>query len=242
MAEKGKAAVKAICEATGSDQVEYLLIDLDNLRSVYDASQTFLSRDLPLHVLINNAAQMVIKYITSEDGVEQRFGVNVVGHYYLTQKLLPRLVVTPGARIVNLGSRSMRFACPEGIRFDGFNTYGQSKLGVYLVTQLLTDQIGEQHDVLVNTVHPWFIKNHRDDHEDQDFSYLMQKFLNVAYYFADTVDTGILTTLYVATAPAVTAKPYRGYYFHNTDQASRSPCLWFASNFDHFTPRLDQYF
>ncbi|KAJ1924332.1 hypothetical protein IWQ60_005268 [Tieghemiomyces parasiticus] len=144
----------------------------------------------------------------------------------------------------------MRFTYLAGIRFDGLNSligydgfkaYGQFKLVVFLATQLLTDQIGEQHGVLVNTIHPGFIENHRDNHEDRDFSYLMQKFLNVAYYFADKVNNGILATVYVTTAPEVIAKPYRGFYFQNTDQASRCPCLWFAKDFDHLTPRLDQY-
>src|SRR5215469_9559588 len=100
--EKGQAAVAAIKEATGSDEVAFLKLDLASLASVREAAQTFLALGEPLHVLINNAGLAGRRGLT-KDGFELIFGVNHLGHFALTLALLD-LLKSSRARIVNVAS------------------------------------------------------------------------------------------------------------------------------------------
>ncbi|RKP35383.1 hypothetical protein BJ085DRAFT_660, partial [Dimargaris cristalligena] len=204
-------------------RVEFLQLDLANLRQVYTAAQAFINRKLPLHGLINNAAQMVVPFGLTDDGYVLQFGVNVIGHYYLTQKLLPILMATAAAttspsdvRVVNLGSEAMNspYGGGVGIRlagnqlneptgYDGFRAYGQSKLGVYLMSKILTAQLAELADlkVLVNTVHPGFVENGALTLDGKTFGLPFRWFLKAIYpLFSTKVEYGVLNTVYVATA------------------------------------------
>lgn len=47
--------------------------------------------DQPLHILVNNAGVMITPYMKTKEGFEFQFGVNHLGHFLLTNKLLPWL-------------------------------------------------------------------------------------------------------------------------------------------------------
>jgi NAD(P)-dependent dehydrogenase (short-subunit alcohol dehydrogenase family) len=62
-------------------KVEWLPLDLDDFKSIRQCAEAFLGRDLPLHLLINNAGIAGAKGLT-KDGFELAFGVNHLGHFY----------------------------------------------------------------------------------------------------------------------------------------------------------------
>jgi NAD(P)-dependent dehydrogenase (short-subunit alcohol dehydrogenase family) len=64
-----------------------------------------LARDLPLHLLINNAGLAGARGL-SASGFELAFGVNHMGHFLLTELLLDRLRSSAPARIVTVASRA----------------------------------------------------------------------------------------------------------------------------------------
>jgi retinol dehydrogenase 12 len=144
-APAGEAAVAAIKAAAGSETVWLLPLDLASLASVRSCAASFLERDEPLHVLVNNAGIGGGRPGTTADGFELHFGVNHLGHFALTQLLLERLKASgPGARIVNVSSRA-HYDAP-GIDFDavrrpgsftGMREYAVSKLCNVLFTQEL---------------------------------------------------------------------------------------------------------
>jgi NAD(P)-dependent dehydrogenase (short-subunit alcohol dehydrogenase family) len=70
-----------------------MLLDLESLESVRRFAEEVL-RDFPkINVLINNAGLSipVCRHRKTKDGYEIHFGVNHLGHFLLTNLLLPRL-------------------------------------------------------------------------------------------------------------------------------------------------------
>ncbi|XP_042282558.1 dehydrogenase/reductase SDR family member on chromosome X-like [Thunnus maccoyii] len=89
--QEGLAAVRRICEEYKEAKVEFKKLDLASLQSVRQFVQSFKKRDLPLNILINNAGVMLVPEGRTEDGFEQHFGVNYLGHFLLTWLLLDTL-------------------------------------------------------------------------------------------------------------------------------------------------------
>jgi NAD(P)-dependent dehydrogenase (short-subunit alcohol dehydrogenase family) len=79
-AERAAPALAAIRAASGSDSIELLSLDLGDFDSVRRCAQTFLARELPLHLLINNAGLAGAQGMTTS-GFELAFGVNHMGHF-----------------------------------------------------------------------------------------------------------------------------------------------------------------
>jgi retinol dehydrogenase-12 len=144
-ASKGEAAVAKIKAETGADVV-LLPLDLASLDSVQACAEAFLARDEPLHALINNAGISGQSGLTV-DGFEIQFGTNHLGHYALTQRLLPRLTESgPGVRVVTVSSDGHNM--PTGIDWEtvrqptapdsgGGNEYCVSKLCNVMFSQEL---------------------------------------------------------------------------------------------------------
>jgi NAD(P)-dependent dehydrogenase (short-subunit alcohol dehydrogenase family) len=130
---KGEAAAAAIRAETG--QAHAVRLDLADLASVRECAAGFLALGEPLHVLINNAGVGGARGLTA-DGFEIHFGINHLGHFALTQALLPLLRDSAPARIVNVASDSHYQA--KGIDFEGLRNRTKSITGLreYAVSKL----------------------------------------------------------------------------------------------------------
>ena len=69
-------------------KIEHLPLDLSDFASIRACAKAFLEKELPLHILINNAGVAGIKGQT-EQGFELTMGINHIGHFLLTQELCP---------------------------------------------------------------------------------------------------------------------------------------------------------
>lgn len=68
-------------------------------------------RDLPLHILVNNAGIMALPaYEETEDGVERQWGTNHLAHFHLTVGLADVLRRSAPARVVCLSSTAHKYA------------------------------------------------------------------------------------------------------------------------------------
>ena len=144
--EKAQAAVDEIRKTKGNAHVEILALDLGDFASVRQCAQTFLARDLPLHLLINNAGLAGAKGLT-KSGFELAFGTNHLGPFIFTQLLLDRLKQSAPARIVTVASRAhIRLS---GIDFNAVQkpTIGKAGLPEYGVSKLanVLFKIGRAH-------------------------------------------------------------------------------------------------
>ena len=133
--EKGQTAVDEIRKSTGNNKVELLALDLGDFDSIRACAAAFLARDLPLHLLINNAGLAGAKGKT-KSGFELAFGTNHIGPFLLTQLLLDRIKHSAPARIVTVASRAHTRV--SGINWDDVQqpTKGKAGLVEYGISKL----------------------------------------------------------------------------------------------------------
>lgn len=115
---KGVKAASEIARETGADVSAPWTLDLSSLASVRSFSKSFLAKFTNLHLLINNAG-IGHPSILSSDKFELVFEVDYLGHFLLTELLLPTLRQSSPSRIVNVASGAHENACesagwPEG--------------------------------------------------------------------------------------------------------------------------------
>ncbi len=131
--ERTRPAMEKIHAETGQD-VQFLPLELGDFDSIRACAREFLASGKPLHLLINNAGLAGARGMT-KSGFELAFGVNHVGHFLLTDLLLPRIRASAPARIVTVASRAHRRTA--GIDWDdvrrptrgtGVRAYQVSKL------------------------------------------------------------------------------------------------------------------
>jgi NAD(P)-dependent dehydrogenase (short-subunit alcohol dehydrogenase family) len=130
---KARAAMSLILQKTSGAELAFLPLDLADLASVRRAAE-LAAKEPRVDVLINNAGVQgpTLKY--TAQGFEQTFGVNHLGCFAFTALVLPKLMETPGSRVVVTSSGQHNGA---KIEWDDLNAqktyewlprYGASKL------------------------------------------------------------------------------------------------------------------
>ena len=103
--ERGQAAVSQIQKESGSIAVELLKLDLASFASVRRAADELLERSGRLDVLVNNAGLTLNDRRLTGDGNETMMQTNHLSPVLLTSLLLPTLLESDDARVVNVSSR-----------------------------------------------------------------------------------------------------------------------------------------
>lgn len=124
---KARTALAQIRADSGNPQVEALTLDLADFASVRACARAFLQRELPLHLLINNAGLAGARGRTAS-GFELAFGVNHLGHFLLTALLRERMLGSAPARIVTVASRAHYRA--SGLDWDALRQPTGTRTGV----------------------------------------------------------------------------------------------------------------
>jgi NAD(P)-dependent dehydrogenase (short-subunit alcohol dehydrogenase family) len=120
--------------ATMTGDVHVRRLDLADLPSVRAFAAAI---DEPVNLLVNNAGLMAPPLGRTVDGFELQFGTNHLGHFALTNLLLPRItdrVVTVSSNAHRLGTIDFTDLNWEHRRYRGLRAYGQSKLANLLFT------------------------------------------------------------------------------------------------------------
>ncbi len=201
--ERTQPVLDAIAAAGGS--AEFLELDLGDLGAVRASAERYLQSGKPLHVLVNNAGQAGARGLT-KDGFELAFGVNHLGHYLFTRLLLPLLEKEPGARIVNVSSKSHYRA--KGIDYEavrrstpnvtGLPEYEVSKLANVLFTKELARRYPK---ILSSSLHPGVVASDAWRQVPWGVRHVMKLFMI-------SNEEGARTTLHCATAEGLTNGAY----------------------------------
>lgn len=108
--EAAEQACEKIRQQTGNPHVDYILVDLSDVKSVRKAVEQYIQKEDALDVLINNAADFdlsVKKPILSKDGLEKQFATNVVAPFLLSILLKGLLEKSESGRIINISSQGL---------------------------------------------------------------------------------------------------------------------------------------
>lgn len=136
--EKAQAARAEILAAHPQASLEIVDLDLGSLESVRRAAATISGSHPAVDMLINNAGLMAMPERRTADGFEMQFGVNHLGHWVLTARLLRSLVSADAARVVTVTSTAHHYGRrvdPNNPNLSGtygpWKAYGQAKLANY---------------------------------------------------------------------------------------------------------------
>jgi NAD(P)-dependent dehydrogenase (short-subunit alcohol dehydrogenase family) len=182
----------------GSTEVRVL--DLADLASVRSFAESWTG---DIHVLVNNAGVMVPPLGHTADGFELQFGTNHLGHFALTNLLLPHIT----GRVVTVASSAHRSGT---IDFDDLNwaarrygggggAYEQSKLANLLFTLELQRRLETSGSAVIATAaHPGMTATNLMSSSESPVLSLLAKV--AVRLFAQDAVMGATPTLLAATA------------------------------------------
>jgi NAD(P)-dependent dehydrogenase (short-subunit alcohol dehydrogenase family) len=190
---RGEAAARSI-----PGQVEVRLLDLADLSSIRRFADRWQG---DLDVLVNNAGIMAVPKSRTVDGFEQQIGTNHLGHFALTNLLLPAVtdrVVTVSSSVHRSGRIDLDDLNWERRRYSRIGAYGQSKLANLLFTlELERRLIADGSPVRALAAHPGYAATNLQS----GFGRVGDQVAQLANrLFAQSDEQGALPTLYAAVA------------------------------------------
>lgn len=169
---KGAATLRDIVAATGNTRVRYYNCDLASLEAVHDLALRLRINEPRLDVLVNNAGvgprAPGLPRRLSQDGHELLFAVNYLAGFVLTRELLPLLLASAPARVINVASIGQQELDFDNLMlaqdFDDARAYRQSKLAQIMDSFTLAAELAGS-GVTVNCLHPATLMNTKMVHE-----------------------------------------------------------------------------
>ncbi|MFL5824699.1 MAG: SDR family NAD(P)-dependent oxidoreductase [Solirubrobacteraceae bacterium] len=212
--ERVEAAIADIALTTGSDRLVPYVADLSSLAAVRALGEDVAARRGGLHALVNNAGVALKERVESADGYEYTFAVNYLATYLLTRMLVPALVRSAPARIVNVASIGQAPVNFDDVMLeDGYQmdfAYAQSKLAMIAFTFELAGRMRADGEsgVTVTALHP---------------ATLMPTKLvfDAVGHTVDTLEQGVAATLRLVIEPELDG--VSGVYFDGLEEAAADP-------------------
>lgn len=220
--QRGSKALEEVKSISKNNSVELMICDLGSLKSIEQFCDDFKRKYNKLNVLINNAGVVMPGYHKTEDGFELHFGVNHLGHFFLTNKLLDVLIQSAPARIINVSSGAHKIG---KIHFDDINleksysfwkAYSQSKLANILFTYSLAENLKEKN-VTANCLHPGAVATNMGINRETGFGTLITKILKPFFL---TPSEGAQTAIHLALSKEI--EGVSGKYFYKKEDVKSS--------------------
>lgn len=161
--DKARGATQVVRDAAQASggRLDIIRMDLADLASVRDVTDTMVAAGKPFDLVIANAGIMAPPLGHTQDGFELQFGTNVLGHFVLINRLAP--LMATGARLIMLSSNGHRFADVdlddpnfERTTYDPWVAYGRAKTGDALLA-VAFDARHRHRGVRAASVHPGVI-------------------------------------------------------------------------------------
>lgn len=223
--EKGEQARAEILAEYPDAHLEVRRLDLADLASVKEFADRLTADGTPLDLLLNNAGVMAPPTrMTTADGFELQMGVNYLGPFALTLRLLPLLLAAPSPRVATMSSL---MASIGTIRFDDLQwerrrfkptlSYAQSKLADLVFARHLAELAAQRGWKLLSVAaHPGvtrtnlFTNGPSLGRSTPTPSYRLFFVNPVSRAFTQPVEQGAEPLLYAATSPDAVAGGYYG--------------------------------
>lgn len=216
---KGQDAANYIRMEVPYARLDLIPLDLGNLASVRAFAEMVRAKYDRLDMLINNAGIMMIPRSVTVDGFETQFGVNHLGHFALTGRLLEMLIATPQSRVVTVTSTAHALGRINLMDLQGEESYSrskayaQSKLANLLFAFELQGRLSAaKFDTLSLSAHPGYAATNLQHTSSATSHARVESFLySIANRFvAQSSEMGALPQLYAATSPDVRGGGFYG--------------------------------
>ena len=226
--EKGEEAKAQIISETGNENIDVMRIDTSSLKMVRDFVEQFVEKYGTVDVLINNAGISPQNSGMTEDGFELVFATNYLGHFLLTNLLIPHMA--EDARIFSVTSdmhnpprgelewKGADYLAYEAV--DDRSKYSYSKLCQIYFTHSLDEMFKEKNmKIVANSFNPGFMAetNFSGMKADKARSFMVKKTMPDRY--------GELGTSSDALAKLATDDAYKsisGEYFDRSTNTAKS--------------------
>ena len=231
--DKAKSAVQEIKAESKNENIDFVLINLIDQKSVKIAAVEIKAKCPKIDVLINNAGCYLSELELSPQGIEGQFATNHLGHFLLTNLVLDNIKAAETARIVNLASiahKSTRELNFDDLNYEkegygGWKSYSRSKYCNILFTNELAKRL-KGTGITANAVHPGGV---RTEIAEKDANWYTKLGWIVMKPFMITVEDGAKTSIYLASSPDVEGET-GGYWVkckkHFSNRPSQDEANW----------------
>ncbi len=159
-----KKTTENISNNTSNNKIHFMHLDLTSLKSVKSFVNNFLDKFSTLDGLVNNAAIMFAPEKKTIDGNEIQFSTNYLGHFLLSELLLPVLKNSLNSRIIHTSSvmherghidlEDLNF---EKRKYNKYEAYYQSKLAQVLYARHQAKLLNNT-SIKVVSLHPGWVQ------------------------------------------------------------------------------------
>jgi NAD(P)-dependent dehydrogenase (short-subunit alcohol dehydrogenase family) len=152
---KAVRLISQLKESYNQAELDYRLVDISSQSDIKSLANSW---DIPLHVLVNNAAVSPPSREETEKGIELQFATNVLGYYWMIKYFSDILRSSAPARVVNIASywaggldlSDLEFKTRQ---YHNHDAYRQSKQANRMLTPIMANQFDPAR-VTVNSCHP----------------------------------------------------------------------------------------
>ncbi|RAH59157.1 short-chain dehydrogenase/reductase family protein [Aspergillus piperis CBS 112811] len=207
-ATKAEDAIASIQEQVPSADIRHIALDLSSFKSIRAAAEQFTSECDRLDLLVLNAGIMNCPPALTEEGFEIQFGTNHVGHFLLTQLLLPTLQRTVelsrDVRVVTLASAANVAAPPYDVMTSTPALLADHTLTRYSASKaaniLFASELARRHpEILSVAVHPGSVVSDLWDHTIKT-GVVAKYTIGAILAFSRSIRSGALNQLWAAGA------------------------------------------
>jgi retinol dehydrogenase-12 len=201
-------------------KVSYVYIDLADMDSVNMAALEIKKMTDHLDLLINNAGGIFQKKTMTKDNFELTLSSNHLGHFLLTNKLMPILLNAKNPKVINVSSEAHKAAKVNfedlnyiQTHYSAFTAYANVKLFNILFTKSLVEKFGK-NGLRSYALHPGVVKTNFGNEAGGIF----KLFWWMAKPFMIDAQEGAKTSIFIAKSQLPESQ--NGFYFKNSKPGS----------------------
>lgn len=255
--EGGEQAIAQLQTQFPFARLQFQWLDLASLSQIDQFASTLLREGRALDILVNNAGILPpLQRRETADGFELKLGINLLGHFALTGRLLPLLEKSTAPRVVTVSSIAHRMG---HIHFDDLQlqhtydperAYNQAKLGCLMFALELQRRSAAAGSRLISVAaHPGVARTRIGaSRQGQRMTTLRQRLADWAFHFVmrfcgQSAEQGALPIVHAASVNAVEpggfygpdgfmqmrGQPARVRYHARADDPAACQRLWQAA-------------